>query len=187
MVPAPTPANELQRLTALVRLGLLDSTPDAALDAVTRCLARGAEAPVALISLVDAERQWFLCRVGLEARETPRNISFCGHAICGTEPLVVPNALLDERFADNPLVTGPSRVRAYLGMPLITRDGYALGSLCAIDTEPREWRAPHLATARDLAEAVMALIDLRSFKTELGDSFEALAGLCRPRGVSLAA
>ncbi|MBL8538203.1 MAG: GAF domain-containing protein [Hyphomonadaceae bacterium] len=187
MIPAPTPANELQRLAALLRLKLLDSTPEASFDALTRCLARGLSAPVALISLVDEKRQWFMCRVGLEARETPRDVSFCGHAICGTEPLVVPDALSDPRFFDNPLVVGPSNVRAYLGAPLITREGLVLGTLCAIDTKPHAWTPEDIAFARDLAIAAACLVDARAFKSELGESFEAMASLCRPRGVSLAA
>lgn len=180
MMQAPTPLNELQRLAVLLRLKLLDSTPEPAFDALTRCLARATSAPIALISLVGEERQWFMCRVGLEAAETPREISFCGHAICGTEPLVVANALLDPRFADNPLVLGEPHVRAYLGVPLVTSEGQALGTLCAIDTTPRIWKSHEIAIAKDLAQSVMALIEARAFKTELGDSFAALAGLCRP-------
>lgn len=187
MIPAPTPANELQRLAALLRLKLLDTAADAAFDALTRCLARGTGAPIALISLVGAERQWFMCRVGLEAAETPRAVSFCGHAICGEEPLVIANALDDPRFSDNPLVLGPSQIRAYLGVPLITAEGFALGTLCAIDTAPRAWTPHAIAMARDLAHIVMALIEARAFKTELGESFAALAGLCKPREHSEAA
>jgi GAF domain-containing protein len=180
MIPAPAPANELQRLTALLRLKLLDSTPDAAFDALTRCLVRATGVPIALISLVGADRQWFMCRIGLEATETPREVSFCGHVICGTAPLVIANALDDPRFADNPLVLGPSHIRAYLGVPLITSEGFALGTLCAIDTAPRAWSAHDIAQAKDLAQVVMALIEARAFKTELGDSFAALVGGCKP-------
>lgn len=181
MTPAPTPANELQRLSALLRLKLLDSSPDAAFDAMTRCLARATGAPVALISLVDAERQWFMCRIGIDTKETPRAVSFCGHAICETEPFVVNDALKDERFFDNPLVTGSPHVRAYLGAPILTAESLALGSFCAIDTAPRVWSANDIAIARDLSQAVAALIEARSIKTELGESFEALAGLFRPK------
>lgn len=170
-----------------MRLKLLDATPDECFNALTRCLAHGTGAPVALISLVDEKRQWFLSRVGLEARETPRDISFCGHAICATEPLVVANALADSRFADNPLVTGPSHIRGYLGVPLITREGYALGTLCAIDTAPRAWRAEDIAFTKDLATAAIGLLEGRSFKMDLGASFATLADICQPRGVNLAA
>ena len=187
MIPAPTPADELQRIEALLRLKLLDATPEESFDALTRCLAHGARAPVALISLVDERRQWFMCRVGLEARETPRDVSFCGHTICGTQPLVVPDALDDERFADNPLVTGPSHVRAYLGVPLVTREGHAIGTLCALDTAARTWRGEEIAFASDLATALMSLLEARCFKLELGNSFAALADLCQPQGVRMAA
>jgi|CXWL01.1.fsa_nt_gi GAF domain-containing protein len=181
MIPAPTPANELQRLAALLRLKLLNSAAESAFDALTRCLARGTGAPIALISLVGADRQWFMCRIGLEATETPRAVSFCGHAICGDGPLVIANALDDPRFADNPLVLGPTHLRAYLGVPLITAEGFALGTLCAIDTAPRDWTSANIDTANDLAQVVIALIEARAFKTELGDSFAALAGMCKPR------
>ncbi len=187
MTPVPTPANELQRLTALLRLKLFDTVPEAAFDALTRCLGRSAGVPIALISLVGADRQWFMCRIGLDATETPRAVSFCGHAICGVEPLIIANALDDPRFADNPLVLGPSHIRAYLGVPLITAEGFALGTLCAIDTAPRAWTPHDIATARDLAEVVIALIEARAFKAELGDSFAALAGMCKPRGVGTCA
>lgn len=181
MIPAPTPANELLRLAALLRLKLLDTAPEASFDAVTRCLAWSLHVPVTLISLVDAERQWFMCRVGLEASETPREISFCGHAVCGAEPLVIANALEDARFADNPLVLGPSHIRAYLGVPLVTAEGHALGTLCAIDTAPHAWSSGDIRQARDLALVTMALVEARAFRAELGDSFAALAGLCGPR------
>ncbi len=181
MLPAPTPVDEMQRLAALLRLKLLDSVPDASFDALTRCLAWSLHAPVALISLVDANRQWFLCKIGLDANETPREVSFCGHAICGIKPLVIHNALEDPRFADNPLVLGPSHIRAYLGVPLITAEGHALGTLCAIDTAPHNWSSGDVRQARDLALVAMALIEARSFRTELGDSFAAMAGLCAPR------
>ena len=112
MIPAPTPANELQRLAALLRLRLLDCVPDSNFEAITQCVALATGAPIALISLVDAERQWFMCRVGLDARETPRDISFCGHAIMADKPLIVPDAHRDARFADNPLVTGEPKIWA---------------------------------------------------------------------------
>lgn len=181
MIPAPTPANELQRLTELLRLKLLDRVADAPFDAVTRCLALGVCAPTALISLVDANRQWFMCRVGLDATETPRAVSFCGHAVCGTEPFVIPDALRDKRFADNPLVLGPPYVRAYLGIPLITSNGNALGSLCATDIKPRAWTGADVALARDLALITIALIEARALKTDLGDSFTTLANLFQQR------
>lgn len=181
MTPAPTPENELQRLAALLRLRLLDAVPDQSFEAITRCVSAGTGAPTALISLVDADRQWFMCRVGLDAPETPREVSFCGHAIMAEKPFVVPDALRDPRFADNPLVTGAPFVRAYLGIPLITREGHALGTLCAIDSQPKYWTPNMTASVADLAKVTVALIEARALKMELGDLFASCAALCRPR------
>lgn len=181
MLPAPTPDNELQRLAALLRHRLLDSIPDQSFEAITRCVTLGTGAPTAVISLVDANRQWFMCKVGLEASETPREISFCGHAICERQPLVVPDSLKDPRFADNPLVTGTPFVRAYLGVPLITADGYALGTLCAIDHKPKYWTPRETLLVSELASVIVALVQSRSMKLELGALFESCASLCQPK------
>ena len=181
MIPAPTPANELQRLAALLRLRLLDCVPDSNFEAITQCVALATGAPIALISLVDAERQWFMCRVGLDARETPRDISFCGHAIMADKPLIVPDAHRDARFADNPLVLGPPYVRAYLGVPLITTEGHALGTLCAIDSKPKYWTPNETSVVMNLASVVLALIHARALRTELGALFEDCASLCASR------
>ncbi len=178
MLPAPIPANELQRLAALLRLRLLDCVPDASFDALTRCVALATGAPIALISLVDAERQWFMCRVGLDARETPRDISFCGHAIMAEKPLIVPDAHRDARFADNPLVLGPPHVRAYLGVPLITAEGHALGTLCAIDSKAKYWTPTETSVVMNLAAVTVALIQARAMRVELGALFEDCASLC---------
>jgi GAF domain-containing protein len=156
--PACVPINEDERLAALHELGLLDSQPRAAFDRVTRLAAVALDVPIALISLVDERRQWFLSRVGLDASETSRNVSFCAHGVYECQPLIVPNALLDDRFAKNPLVTGNPNIRAYAGIPIYTRSGYALGTVCAIDTRAREFSAPQLNLLRDCTFIVEDLI-----------------------------
>ncbi len=121
-------------------------------------------APIALISLVEHDRQWFLARQGLEARETPREQAFCSHTILGDEVLVVPDALQDERFAANPLVTGEPHIRFYAGAPLRSRDGHGLGSLCVIDRAPQHPTAEQIQQLRLLAELVMREIEWRRIR-----------------------
>jgi diguanylate cyclase (GGDEF)-like protein/PAS domain S-box-containing protein len=154
MVIAPPTPDERQRITQLHALALLDSAPEPAFDALTRLVARLLRVPVALVSLVDEHRQWFKSRVGLDATETPRDLAFCAHAIHGDGPLVVPDALLDPRFADNPLVTGAPHIRAYAGIPLRTAEGHALGTLCAIDHQPRAFSAADLALLQEFADVL---------------------------------
>jgi diguanylate cyclase (GGDEF)-like protein/PAS domain S-box-containing protein len=152
------PADELLRLMALHGLGLLDSAADEAYDRVTRLAARALDAPIVLVSLVDRSRQWFKSCVGLDAREISREISFCGHAILQTEPFVVRDAALDARFAGNPLVTGAPHIRAYLGIPLRTRAGLAIGTLCAIDRRPRTFSADEMQIFVEYAQIVQQII-----------------------------
>ncbi len=137
-LPAPVLANETGRLAALHQFRILDTEKEERFDRLTRLASLITGAPIALISLVDDERQWFKSRVGLEVAETNRDISFCGHAIVSDEIMVVPDALRDDRFAENPLVTGDPFIRFYAGVPLLARNGYRLGTLCVIDTQPRE-------------------------------------------------
>lgn len=159
--PACIPMNEDARLSALRNLELLDSTPSARFDRITRLAARALDVPIVLISLVDEFRQWFLSRVGTAATETPRDVSFCAHAVYECRPLVVSDATRDLRFAANPLVTGAPFIRAYAGVPIYTRAGYALGSLCAIDTQTRDFIEADLNTLRDCAFIVEDLIQYR--------------------------
>lgn len=153
MLPAPIPANDSQRLGALRQLLILDTPPEQRFDRLVEFATQEFRVPTALISLVDENRQWFKARVGLGATETPRDISFCGHALELPDVLVIPDALLDPRFADNPLVTGPPHIRFYAGAQLRLPDGHVLGTLCLISPEPRTYdavdRAIHLAL-RDL-------------------------------------
>jgi PAS domain S-box-containing protein len=148
--PKPHP-REAERLAALRALGILDSPPEPRFDAITRSATRLFQVPTALISLVDANRQWFKSRVGLEAPETSRDISFCGHAILRDEGLVVEDATADPRFADNPLVTGPLGLRFYAGYPLKSPDGLPWGTLCLLDYQPRTFDAAQREALKDLA------------------------------------
>ncbi len=146
------PADERQRLEDLRELRILDTEPEERFDRLTRIAKRLLDTPIALVSLVDDDRQWFKSKVGLDACETPRDISFCGHAILGDEVFVIENALDDERFADNPLVTGPPDIRFYAGVPLRYMNGSKLGTLCVIDREPRSLSDEDFQMLRDLAE-----------------------------------
>jgi phosphoribosyl 1,2-cyclic phosphodiesterase len=151
---ARRPEKESDRLAALYRLALLDSAPEERFDRLTRLAAGLLEAPVTLVTLVDHDRQWFKSRVGTLLTETPRDVSFCAHAILGGEAMIVPDAREDERFADNPIVLGPPHVRFYAGCPLMLPDGHAMGTLCVIDTRPRRLSETQLGLLRDLADLV---------------------------------
>jgi GAF domain-containing protein len=154
MQAASLPANEAERLAALYALLILDTPPDQRFDKIVEFAASEFEVPIALLTLVDRERQWFKSKVGLAVCETGRDISFCGHAILAQDIMVVPDALEDPRFADNPLVTGEPGIRFYAGAPLTLPSGAALGTLCLIDRRPRTLDAMELgilSTLRDLA------------------------------------
>jgi PAS domain S-box-containing protein len=139
----------------------MDTPPESSFDDLTTLVARILDVPIALVSLVDADRQWFKSRYGLDAPETPRDISFCGHVVAEQELLVVPDAFEDNRFHDNPLVTGDPRVRFYAGVPLRTPDGHVLGTLCAIDHEARQVSADQLDTLSILGRQVADQLELR--------------------------
>jgi GAF domain-containing protein len=175
----PTPVDESRRLSALHALDLLDTPPDARFDAITRAAAGVFGMPVTLLSLVDESRQWFKSRHGLEAAETPRDISFCGHAILSDETFIVEDALADARFTDNPLVTGKPHVRFYAGRPLATPDGARIGTLCLIDSVPRKLTAEQRIGLNVLgawAEAEIALVaERRSVRGFAGHLLERTA------------
>lgn len=137
MTPAPIPANEAERLNALRELLLLDTPPEERYDRLARFAAEQLDMPVALLSLVDGQRQWFKSRVGMQLTESSRSTSFCGHAIMKKELFVVEDASIDPRFADNPLVAGEPHIRFYAGAPLSSPSGHHIGTLCVIDTVPR--------------------------------------------------
>jgi diguanylate cyclase (GGDEF)-like protein len=151
MIPPAIPVDEASRLDALRSLNILDTAAEERFDRLTRLAKRAFGVPIALVSLVDANRQWFKSCQGLSVSETPRHVSFCGHAILSREVLVVPDALLDERFHDNPLVVGEPKIRFYAGCPLAAPNGSRLGTLCLIDREPRALDAGDLEVLRDLA------------------------------------
>lgn len=161
MLAAPIPDDDEPRLEALRRYRILDSVPEAAFDDLTRVAAALMDTPIALVSLVDADRQWFKSRHGLEVEQTPRDVSFCGHAVASRGMLVVPDASRDWRFADNPLVVGDPRVAFYAGAPLLTADGWVLGTLCVIDRVPRDPRDDTLDLLAALGRQVMRQIELR--------------------------
>jgi len=152
--PPVIPANEDERLASLCHLNILDTGSEEGFDRLTRLAQSHFKVPIALVSLVDSHRQWFKSRQGLNATETPRDISFCGHAILGTDIFCVPDTLEDPRFCDNPLVTSPPSIRFYAGAPLSVSNGMKIGTLCIIDTAPRSWSAEDARILRDLADCV---------------------------------
>lgn len=149
-----TAQDEQTRLETLRSLSILDTPPEERFDHLTRMAKRLFGVPVALVSLVDENRQWFKSRVGLSTTETSRDISFCGHAILGDEVFVIPNAIEDERFADNPLVLNDPNIRFYAGCPLSAPNGQKLGTLCIIDRQPRELGREDIEALKDLASMV---------------------------------
>lgn len=156
MLFTPPAIDESERLATLRALQVLDTLPEERFDRITRIAAALFNVPIALVSLVDQDRQWFKSRCGLDATETPRDIAFCAHAILGSQIMAVPDALLDERFRDNPLVVSDPKIRSYHGAPLRTANGQRVGTLCIIDTRPRQFDAEQLARLRDLADIVEA-------------------------------
>jgi two-component system, sensor histidine kinase and response regulator len=167
MTPAPLPANEPERLDALRRYAVLDTAREDSFDDLVGLAALLCQTPIALISLVDESRQWFKSSIGCEVDSTPREQSFCAHAILQRGLLVVEDATRDERFADNPLVTGPPGIRFYAGAPLITPAGHALGTLCVIDTRPRRISGRLRDALTALANRVVAQLELRRTLQEL--------------------
>lgn len=153
--------DEERRLAALAAYQVLDSEPEEAFDEIVRLAARITGAPIALVSLIDSDRQWFKACIGIDMRSTPRSASFCAHTIQGRDPLVIDDATSDPRFADNPMVTGAPFVRSYAGVPLVDRDGAALGTLGVVDMAPRRPTAAQLEVLVVLAHQVVAQLELR--------------------------
>ena len=153
------PSDEAERLKVLRELAILDTSPEEKFDRITRIAAAISDVPIALVSLIDQDRQWFKSCFGLKVTETSREVSFCAHAITSRETLIVPDTLLDDRFADNPLVTGGPLIRFYAGFPIFHMDGACLGTLCLIDTLPRHLTATIIARLEDLAILVQREIN----------------------------
>jgi GAF domain-containing protein len=164
---APIPLNEVKRLKVLWQYEVLDTVPEEVFDDLTELAARICEAPIAMITLVDENRQWFKSKIGVTVKETSRDISFCAHAINQEDLFIVPDAAKDERFATSPLVISEPKIRFYAGAPLISPDGYALGTLCVIDKVPRELRPDQKQALRILARHVVSQLELRRHAREL--------------------
>ena len=152
MIEPPFPADEAERLADLRALNILDSPPEDRFDRLVKLAAAVFEVPIAFVALIDADRQWFKAKCGLSVDQTGREISFCGHAILQDEPLVIPDATLDERFRDNPLVVGDPNLRFYAGCPLRGPSGYKVGTFCLADSQPRSLDEAELKRFRQLAE-----------------------------------
>jgi GAF domain-containing protein len=169
----PCPPNEEARLEALRSYRILDTDPEQAFDDLALLAAHVCGAPIALITLVDADRQWFKSKVGLSMRETARNVSFCTHTILQAEPLIVRDALQDERFAASPLVCSVPNVRFYAGIPLVTPQGHALGAICVMDRVPRQLSPDQMSALAALSRLVLLHLELRrdllSFKDALAN------------------
>ena len=177
MNEAQLPDDEAERLEQLRRYSILDTLPEQAYDDITYLASQICGTPIAVMSLVDEERQWFKSIVGLDVTETPRNVAFCAHAILDpANLLVVEDTHQDQRFADNPLVTAEPGIRFYAGAPLVTASGHALGTLCVIDREPRRLSQAQRDSLSALARQVIAQLEMRQTATELRDLVHMLKG-----------
>jgi PAS domain S-box-containing protein len=170
MLFASLPTNELDRIKALNSFGILDTPAEPAFDRITALAKRLFDVPIAIISLIDEDRQWFKSCVGLNTKQTDRKIAFCAHVVFLGAPLVVEDAQNDPRFFDNPLVAGEPKIRFYAGAPLRTQDGYILGSLCLLDLMPRQFNDQQIRDLADLAQTVVELFELQRLTRNLAQS-----------------
>jgi GAF domain-containing protein len=170
-IPVPK-MDEAARLKSLDLYAILDSEPESCFDDLVLLASHICGTPIALMSLVDENRQWFKSKIGLSVSETPRNVAFCAKAIEQSDVFVVPDATLDSRFRDNPLVLGEPHIRFYAGAPLINEEGYALGTLCVIDQKPREFTTEQKEALRALSRLAMTQLE---FRRNLGLLKEALS------------
>lgn len=172
---APLPDNERERMDAVRRYGAFGLLRSTAFDDTARLAAFICQTPVSMISLIDSSRQWFLAQSGIESCGTSREVSFCAHALIGNEMLIVEDTHLDARFFRNPLVTGEPFVRFYAGAPLLTTDGYALGTLCVVDYVPRLLTSEKRDALRSLSHLVMTQLECSRLKREMGILKQSLA------------
>lgn len=171
MLKAPIPYNEGERLKKLYSYQILDTPSETDYDELVQLASQICNVPISLMTLVDKDRQWFKANVGLTVPETPREVSFCGHAINGTNLFVVEDATLDTRFSDNPLVTSDPNIKFYMGMPLTTPDGYNIGTLCVIDHKPRTLTDQQQNAIRILAKQVVNHLELRLQINEIKNAY----------------
>ena len=179
-MPTLLPTNEAKRLEALRRYQILDTQREQAFEDFAFLAATICQTPIALMTFVDTDRQWFKASLGLDATETPREEGFCAHTILGADVMVVEDATLDERFAQHALVTGDPLIRFYAGAPLIDREGFALGSLCVIDRKPRPLAPEQNKALQALARQIISQLELRRASADLA---EALTDLKTLRGL----
>lgn len=177
----PIPPDELERLEALRRYGAFGMLRAAVFDDISRLAAFICRTPISLISLVDSNRQWFLSQNGIGACETSREASFCAHALVGTEMLVVEDAQTDARFARNVMVTGKPFIRFYAGAPLLTPDGYALGTLCVVDLVPRVLTPEQKDALQSLSRMVMTQLEMTRLRREMRTLKQSFAPCAAPR------
>ena len=163
----PTPHNEAQRLETLRSFGILDTLPEREFDDLALLASQICGTPMAMVSLIDADRQWFKAKIGVAATQTPRDLAFCAHAILQADLFIIHDALEDERFLHNPFVTGDPRIRFYAGAPLLAADGQALGTLCVLDRVPRELTAKQEESLRALSRLVVSLLEVRRARSDL--------------------
>jgi GAF domain-containing protein len=159
--PTSVPTGEAARLAALDRYALLDTEPEQSFDDIVILAAHICRTPMAMLSLVDDRRQWFKSRFGVQVRETPREMSICAHAIQQSELYVVPDTTKDDRFKDNPLVVAEPKIRFYAGAPLVNEEGFALGTVCVLDREPRELDEEQKHALQSLARLALGQMELR--------------------------
>ena len=176
-MPAQKPNNETKRLDALKRHQILDTSAEQSFDDFALLASIICHTPIALMTLVDSDRQWFKARIGLDAGETPREHAFCAYTILGDGVMVVEDARLDERFAENPLVTAAPHIRFYAGAPLIDSEGNALGSLCVIDRHPRLLSEEQRKALQALARQIIAQLEARRTSAELANALTDLKTL----------